>query len=205
MSNLQKNWSKYIYILNGTSCAQTARPAINSYFWVIDRHGSCLQTLLPPPPSSPPVSFILLHILNPIHVCLGLQLETFYQHCHVLLDNVKWIFKIAIFVRAVMLDAIEIGFKTSIWCCILTHIFFWLKILEKMPTLILLNPQVYQAPESVMMNQSVHKFYDLGISYVYRIKAISWITADYLQWKFYVKTKSLVYMCKKLSRPCNPS
>ena len=78
------------------------------------------------PPLSPPVSFILLHILNPIHVCLGLQLETFYQHCHVLLDNVKWIFKIVIFVRAVMLGAIEIGFKTSIWCCILTHIFFWL-------------------------------------------------------------------------------
>ena len=29
-----------------------------------------------------------------------------------------------IFVSAVMLGAILIGFKTSIWCCILTHIFF---------------------------------------------------------------------------------
>ena len=31
-----------------------------------------------------------------------------------------------IFVSAVMLGAILIGFKTSIWCCIWTHIFFWL-------------------------------------------------------------------------------
>ena len=31
-----------------------------------------------------------------------------------------------IFVSTVMLGAIQIGFKTSIWCCILTHIFFLL-------------------------------------------------------------------------------
>ena len=67
-----------------------------------------------------------------------------------------------------------------------------------MPTLILFNlPPVYQAPESVMMNQSVHYLHDLGLSYLYSIKALSWITVDYLQWAIYVKTKSRVYMCIK--------
>ena len=66
-----------------------------------------------------------------------------------------------------------------------------------MPTLILLNPQVYQAPESVIMNQKVHYFHDFSLSYFYRIKAMSWITADHLQWTIYVKTKSRVYMCIK--------
>ena len=37
-----------------------------------------------------------------------------------------------------------------------------------MPTLILLNLQVYQAPEIVIMNH-----HDLGLSYFYRIKAMS--------------------------------
>ena len=63
-----------------------------------------------------------------------------------------------------------------------------------MPTLISLNFQVYQAPESVMMTQRVHYFLDLGQSYFYRIKGMSWITAEYLQWTIYVKTKSNVYM-----------
>ena len=53
-------------------------------------------------------------------------METFYWHHHVSLDDAKWTFEIAIFVSTVMLGAIKIGFKTSIWCCILTHIFFWL-------------------------------------------------------------------------------
>ena len=66
-----------------------------------------------------------------------------------------------------------------------------------MPTLILLNPQVYQAPESVIKDQRVHYFQDLGLSYFYRIKTLSWITADYLQWTIYVKTKSRFYMCIK--------
>ena len=39
-----------------------------------------------------------------------------------------------------------------------------------MATLILLNSQVYQAPENVMMNQRVHYFLDLGLSYFYLIK-----------------------------------
>ena len=50
-----------------------------------------------------------------------------------------------------------------------------------MPTLILLISQVYQAPERVMMNHRIHYFHDLGLSHFYRIKAVSWITADYLQ------------------------
>ena len=66
-----------------------------------------------------------------------------------------------------------------------------------MPILILLNPETYQALESVIMNHRVHYFHDLGLSYFYRIKAMSWITADYLQWAIYVKIKSPVYMCIK--------
>ena len=70
-----------------------------------------------------------------------------------------------------------------------------------MSTLILLNFQVYQAPESVMMKKRVHFFLDLGLSYFYRIKAMSWITAEYLQWTIYVKTKDRVYMyMKKLAK-----
>ena len=76
-----------------------------------------------------------------------------------------------------------------------------------MPTLILLNPQIYQAPESVIMNHRVHY---LGLSYFYRIKAMSLITADHLHWTIYVKIKNLVYISinktsAKLSRPFNPS
>ena len=79
-----------------------------------------------------------------------------------------------------------------------------------MPTLILLNPQIYQAPESVIKNHRVHCLHDLGLCYFYRIKAMSLITANHLKWTIYVKTKSLVYMCikktsAKPSRPSNPS
>ena len=41
-------------------------------------------------------------------------------------NNAKWIFKIFIFVSAVILGAIKIKLKNSLWCCILTHIFFLL-------------------------------------------------------------------------------
>ena len=68
-----------------------------------------------------------------------------------------------------------------------------------MLTPMLLNTQIYQAPESVIMNLRVHYFHDLGLSYFYRIKAISLITADHLQWIIYVKTKNRIYMyIKKL-------
>ena len=70
-----------------------------------------------------------------------------------------------------------------------------------MLTLILLNAQIYQALESVIMNHRVHYIHDLGLSYFYRIKAMSLITADQLQWTIYVKIKSRVYMCiKKLAQ-----
>ena len=60
-----------------------------------------------------------------------------------------------------------------------------------------------------MMNQRVHCFHDFGLSYLYRIKAMSWVTADYLQWTIYVKINSRLYMCIKkanikLPRPSNP-
>ena len=79
-----------------------------------------------------------------------------------------------------------------------------------MSTLISLNCQVYKAPGNVMMTQKVHYFLDLGFSYFYRIKGMSWITVEYLQQTIYVKTKNHVYMyikktSKKLSRPSNPS
>ena len=70
-----------------------------------------------------------------------------------------------------------------------------------MPTLILLNLQVYQTPESVIMNQKVHYFHDLSLSYLYCIKAMLLITADHLQWTIYGKTKNRVYMSiKKLAQ-----
>ena len=50
-----------------------------------------------------------------------------------------------------------------------------------MLTLILLNAQIYQALESVIMNHRVHYIHDLGLSYFYRIKAMSLITAEHLQ------------------------
>ena len=39
-----------------------------------------------------------------------------------------------------------------------------------MPTPILSNSQIYQAPESVMMNQRVDYFLDLGLSYFYLVE-----------------------------------
>ena len=82
----------------------------------------------------------------------------------------------------------------------LNSIFFG-GILKIMPTHILLNPQIYQALESVIMNHRVHGLHDLGLSYFYCIKALSLITADHLQRTRYVKTKSCVYMCiKKLAQ-----
>ena len=78
--------------------------------------------------------------------------------------------------------------------------------MEKMPTLISLNLQVYQSTDSVR----VHYFLDLSLSYFYRVKGMSWITVEHWQWTIYVKTKRHVYMyikkaSKKLSRSSNPS
>ena len=68
-----------------------------------------------------------------------------------------------------------------------------------MATLILLNPQIYQALESVIMNPMIHYFLDLG--QIYFIDLLTFITADHLQWTIYVKTNSHVYMCiKKLAQ-----
>ena len=47
-----------------------------------------------------------------------------------------------------------------------------------MPADILLNSQVYQALESVIMNHRVNYFHDLGLSYFYSVKTMSWITDD---------------------------
>ena len=68
-----------------------------------------------------------------------------------------------------------------------------------MPTLTLLNLQVYQAPESVMTTTLARcaLFSWFGPILFYRIKTMSWITADHLLWTIYVKTKKRVYMCIK--------
>ena len=50
-----------------------------------------------------------------------------------------------------------------------------------MATLILTNPQVCHASESVMMNQTVQYSQDLCLSYFYSIEPMPWITGDYLQ------------------------
>ena len=63
-----------------------------------------------------------------------------------------------------------------------------------MLTHILLNPQIYRIPESVIMNHRVHYFHGLGLSYFYRIKTMSLITADHLQRTIYVKAKSRVFI-----------
>ena len=64
-------------------------------------------------------------------------------------------------------------------------------VLKIMLTLILLNSQVYQAPESVIMNHMVHNFYELRLLIFIASKQI---IADHLRWTIYVKTKSRVYM-----------
>ena len=66
-----------------------------------------------------------------------------------------------------------------------------------MPTLILLNPEIYQTLESVIMNHRVHYFHDLGLSYFYRNKAMSLITAGHFHLTIHVKTKRCVYTCIK--------
>ena len=63
-----------------------------------------------------------------------------------------------------------------------------------MPTLILLNPPNLSSTRKCNNKSQGHDFHDLGLSYFYRIKAMSFITADHLQWTIFVKTKSRVYM-----------
>ena len=50
------------------------------------------------------------------------SLPLFIRQCKM---NIQHFCLFVIFVSAVMLGAILIGSKTSIWHCILTHIFFW--------------------------------------------------------------------------------
>ena len=123
--------------------------------------------------------------------------SSFIRQCKM---NIQNFCLFVIFVSAVMLGVIKIGFNTSIWCCILTHIFSWLNT-EKLPALILLNPQVYHASEGVIMNHRVHYFHDSSLSYFYRIKAMSWITAGHLQWIIICKNqKAYFYVHKKLAQ-----
>ena len=69
-----------------------------------------------------------------------------------------------------------------------------------MPILILLNLQAYQAPESVMMNDRVHYFHDLGLLNFYRIKCNvmdhSWLLAMNHICKY---KKPCLYVHKKIA------
>ena len=94
------------------------------------------------------------------------------------------------------------------WCCILIHIFFWLNTGKNVDSYVI-EPHVYQVPV-LWLTRRIQHFHDLRLSYFYCIKAMSRITAVYLQWTMYVKTKSSVYICTKktttkLSRSSNPS
>ena len=136
-----------------------------------------------------------------------MQIEKLYHLRHFSLDYEKWIFKIFVFLSFFQALSCQVPYnlrKTSICCCILTHIFFWLNT-EDNAELYIIKSLNLSSTRKFIMNHRVHYFYDLGLSYFYRIKAMSLITADKLQWAIYVKTKSCVYMCmKKLSRPSNP-
>ena len=75
--------------------------------------------------------------------------------------------------------------------------FLLAKYCKKCPILGLLISQVCQAPKSAMLNQ-ITRFSWFGLSFLYSIKLLPWITADYLQWALYVKRKkSCLYENKK--------
>ena len=58
-----------------------------------------------------------------------MQIEKLYHLRHFSLDYEKWIFKIFVFLSFFQALSCQVPYnlrKTSICCCILTHIFFWL-------------------------------------------------------------------------------
>ena len=50
-----------------------------------------------------------------------------------------------------------------------------------MPTLILLNIHIYQGPETVIMNRRVHYVHELGLPYLYGIKAMPYMSMSLSQ------------------------
>ena len=63
--------------------------------------------------------------------------------------------------------------------------------------LYIFKPPSLSSTRQVMMNETVHYFHDQCLYCFYRTKALSWVTADYLQQAIYVKTKNRVYRCTK--------
>ena len=82
ISILKRFQSKYIYTLNRALCAPFLLVAISPLLL-----GASQTWDLPSNLIRPPVIIFLAHILNPIHQCLVLLMETFYQHRHISLDN----------------------------------------------------------------------------------------------------------------------
>ena len=92
----------------------------------------------------------------------------------------------------------------------LNSIFFWLNTGKNVDRYIIKPLKSIKHQRVWWWTRGYTIFHDLTLSCFYHIKAMSWITADYLQWIMYVKTKSRVYMCikktsTKLSKPSNPS
>ena len=110
--------------------------------------------------------------------------------------NIQNLCLFIILLNVVMLGVIWIGFKIPIWCCIFTHIFFSLNT-EDHADLYIIKPPNLSSTRKCDNEPQGTLFSWFGLSYFYRIKAISLITADHLQWAIYVKTKGRVYMCMK--------
>ena len=98
--------------------------------------------------------------------------------------------------------------KTVIWCCILTHIFFWLNTENNADSYIIKHQSLSNTRKCD--NEPEGTLFFMIWSYFYLIEAMSWIPADPLQWTIHGKTKSRVYMSikktsTKLSRLSNTS
>ena len=72
--------------------------------------------------------------------------------------NIKNFCFFVIFVSTIMLGATQTGFKTSIWCCILTHILFWLNTENNVDPYIIKPPNLsstrkrYNEPQGTLFS-----------------------------------------------------
>ena len=112
------------------------------------------------------------------------------------------------------LERSKIGLKTSIWFCIITHIYFWLNTENNADPYIIKHPYLSRTRNCDNEPQStLFSWIGPALSLPHQSNAIDVnviVTADHLQWTICVKTKSRVDICltktnAKLSRPSNPS
>ena len=99
------------------------------------------------------------------------------------------------FVSTVMLGAIQIGFKTSIWCCILTLILFWLNNGRNADPYVTKLSNLSSTRECDDDPEGTQYYWFGPISFQSNVMNHRWL------WIIYVKTKSHVYMyIKKTSK-----